>query len=68
MHAQSLNAVVAHRLSTIEHADKIIYLEKGEKIAEGPKEVLLKTCPGFKKMWDMMHQFHPTKVNHDALT
>lgn len=43
--------IVAHRLSTIEHADKIIFIEKGIKVAEGPIEELLKTCPGFALMW-----------------
>lgn len=43
--------IIAHRFSTIESADKIIYMEKGEKIAEGTKEELLANCPGFKKMW-----------------
>lgn len=44
--------IIAHRLSTIEKADKIIYLEKGEKVAEGTKNELLQSCPGFKKMWN----------------
>ncbi|HEV8051225.1 MAG TPA: ABC transporter ATP-binding protein [Parachlamydiaceae bacterium] len=49
--------IIAHRLSTIDHVDRIIYLEKGEKVAEGSIEELLKTCPNFKKMWDMsLHQ------------
>lgn len=49
--------IIAHRLSTIEHVDKIIYMEHGKKVAEGTKEELLRTCPGFKVMWDiMMHQ------------
>lgn len=46
--------IIAHRLSTIEDADKIIYLEKGIKMGEGTKDELLNTCPGFKKMWELM--------------
>ncbi len=47
--------IIAHRLSTIEDADRIIYLEQGEKITEGTKEELLVCCPGFRQMWQMMH-------------
>lgn len=50
--------IIAHRLSTIEDADKIIYLEKGEKIAEGTKEELMENCPSFRRMWEIMHQPH----------
>lgn len=57
--------IIAHRLSTIENADKIIYLEKGEKIAEGTKEELLQSCPSFKHMWEMMH--HSPLVNEDSI-
>lgn len=53
---QVTQIMIAHRLSTIEHADKIIYLEKGEKIAEGTKDDLLKNCPAFREMWNLMHQ------------
>lgn len=52
---QVTQIIIAHRLSTIEDADRIIYLENGEKIAEGPKDELLQSCPGFKRMWEMMH-------------
>lgn len=48
--------IIAHRLTTIEDADKIVYLEDGEKAAEGTKDELLVSCPGFRQMWDMMHQ------------
>lgn len=55
LRGQVTQIIIAHRLSTIEHADKIIYLERGEKIAEGTKEELLKSCSGFRLMWEMMH-------------
>lgn len=56
LHGVVTQIIIAHRFSTIEHADKIIYLEHGEKIAEGDKETLLKTCPNFRRMWEMMYK------------
>jgi ABC-type multidrug transport system fused ATPase/permease subunit len=50
--------IIAHRLSTIEDADKIIFLDKGEKIAEGTKDELLAICPPFRQMWEMLHHPH----------
>lgn len=50
--------VIAHRLSTIEDADKIIFLEKGEKLAEGTKDELLHSCSAFRYMWEMLHYPH----------
>jgi ABC-type multidrug transport system fused ATPase/permease subunit len=47
--------IIAHRLSTIEDADRIVYIENGEKRAEGTKEELLKSCLGFRQMWEVMH-------------
>lgn len=44
--------IVAHRLSTIESADRIIYIERGAKIAEGPIEKLIEICPSFRAMWE----------------
>lgn len=55
LRGQVTQIIIAHRLSTIEDADKIIYLDKGEKIAEGTKEELLESCVGFRNMWEMMH-------------
>lgn len=56
--------IIAHRLSTIEDANKIIYIEKGEKIAEGTKDELLQSCPSFRRMWEMMH--HPHLFQEEA--
>ena len=56
LHGKVTQIIIAHRLSTIENADKIIYIDQGEKIAEGTKDELLKTCPGFKHMWELMNQ------------
>lgn len=55
LRGQVTQVIIAHRLSTIEDADKIIYLEKGQKIAEGTRDELLESCPGFRLMWQMLH-------------
>ncbi len=44
--------IVAHRLSTIEHADKIIFIEKGHIIGQGTRDELLANCTPFKAMWE----------------
>lgn len=55
MRGKLTQIIIAHRFSTIEHADKIIYLDHGQKVAEGTKEELLASCPGFRRMWELMH-------------
>ncbi len=55
LHGKLTQVIIAHRFSTIEHADRIIYLENGTKVAEGPKERLLESCPNFRRMYEMMH-------------
>ena len=45
--------MVAHRLSTIKNADKIVMLDKGEIIAFGTFKELLKDSPEFKRMVDL---------------
>ncbi len=48
--------LIAHRLSTVEDADKIIYIEQGVKVDEGTQGELLSRCPGFRKMWELLNQ------------
>ena len=43
--------MIAHRLSTVVNADKIIVLEKGCIAAEGTHAELLRSSPLYKKMW-----------------
>lgn len=55
LHGEVTQIIIAHRLTTIEHADKIIYLDHGRKIAEGTKQELLEKCREFRLMWEMLH-------------
>lgn len=52
LHGEITQILIAHRLSTIEYADRIIYLEDGQKIAEGTREELLTSCAPFKLLWE----------------
>lgn len=52
LHGSITQIVIAHRFSTIEYVDKIIYIDNGTKLAEGSLEELLRTCPPFKQMYD----------------
>jgi ABC-type multidrug transport system fused ATPase/permease subunit len=61
LHGQITQIIIAHRLGTIEHADRIIYIDRGEKIAEGSKDELLLSCEPFRRMWELLHHSE-TKV------
>ena len=56
LHGEVTQILIAHRLATIEHADKIIYLEKGRKSQKERKDELLKTCEEFRLMWEALHR------------
>lgn len=45
--------LIAHRISTIEQMDKIIYLNDGRIVAVGSHEKLLETCPSYKAMAEL---------------
>ncbi len=45
--------LIAHRISTIEQMDKVIYIEDGSVVAVGTHEQLLKTCPAYNTMAEL---------------
>ena len=45
--------LIAHRISTIEQMDKILYIEDGRVVAVGTHEQLLETCPAYKTMTEL---------------
>lgn len=45
--------LIAHRISTIEQMDKIIFLNEGRVAAFGTHEELCRTCPDYKTMVDL---------------
>lgn len=44
--------VVAHRLSTLRHADRLLVLERGRLVGDGPHEELLATCDLYRRLWE----------------
>ena len=45
--------LIAHRVTTIEKMDKILFVEDGELVAAGPHEELYDSCPEYRKMVDL---------------
>ena len=46
--------LIAHRLSTVQKADRVIYLEKGEIVAQGSFDEVRKAVPNFNKQAQLM--------------
>lgn len=53
--------IVAHRLSTIQHADKIIVLKKGEIVEMGNHQELLAAKGAYYELYTL--QYEERKVN-----
>ena len=54
LRSQMTVVLIAHRLSTVMNADKIIYLDKGEVVAQGTFAELKKQVPDFAKAVQLM--------------
>ena len=47
--------IVAHRLSTIKHADKILVFSQGEVIESGTDHQLIEKNGAYKKLYEMQY-------------
>ena len=45
--------LIAHRISTIEKMDKILFIDEGKLVAVGTHEKLYETCEDYRKMVDL---------------
>ena len=56
--------IIAHRLSTVIHAEKIVVLENGEKQAEGTHKELLETSPLYGRLarLQFLGELHESKA------
>jgi ABC-type multidrug transport system fused ATPase/permease subunit len=54
--------MIAHRLSTVRRADKILVMNKGELVGSGTHEQLMQECALYKQLHDLqMGQRRPTR-------
>ncbi|MBA7525225.1 putative multidrug export ATP-binding/permease protein [subsurface metagenome] len=47
--------IIAHRLSTVSHAKRILVLDKGEIVDVGPHDELLNRCEIYKRIYELQY-------------
>ena len=52
-HAGKTTLLIAHRISTVEQLDKIVFLEDGRVEAVGPHDELYRSCAEYRRMVDL---------------
>lgn len=59
--------IVAHRLSTLRHASRILVLDRGAMVGFAPHAELLETCALYRRLWETQ-QLAPPKRRAPAAT
>lgn len=59
--------IVAHRLSTIIHADEILILKNGEIVERGRHDILLNTNGVYAEMWNQQLQYNYAQLTSDVV-
>ncbi len=57
--------LIAHRITTIENMDKIIFIDDGKIVAVGPHKTLYETCPEYRVMVDLQ-RLDDIEASHDS--
>lgn len=62
--------LIAHRISTIEDMDKIIFIDNGRIVAVGDHATLLSSCPEYKSMVDLqkLDEEHKSSEKEEVAT
>ena len=58
--------LIAHRISTVERLDKIVFLNEGRVEAVGPHDQLYTSCPEYRRMVDLQRLEDETKGGENA--
>lgn len=56
------SVIIAHRLSTVIHADKIIVLQEGRVLDQGRHDELFDRCELYKRLCEMQFQFDESRT------
>lgn len=54
--------IIAHRLHMVMDADWILFMEKGQIIAQGSPDTLIYTCPSFKELREIDNNEHNSQT------
>ena len=53
--------VVAHRLSTLRNADRVLVLDHGRVVGLAPHAELVQSCPVYRRLWETQQLAHDAR-------